>query len=125
MTVTVSSQIQVLNPSISVGATGHLTQITTLANLNGNPATIQSFTETCSLGSAAIQTGAQSVRWTNSNYYYHQCEAGTNQQCTASYVIRNSSNGQTHSGTAAITLLPQGQSLPPGQSCPEPQRAGI
>ncbi len=125
VTVTVSSQIQVLNPSISVGATGQLTQITTLANLNGYAATIQTFTETCTLASAAIQTGAQSVRWTNSNYYYHQCESGANQQCTASYVIRNSSNGQTHSGTSAVTVLPQARSLPPGQSCPEPQKGGI
>lgn len=124
VTVTLPAQIQVLNPSIQVGATGQLTQITTLANLNGNPATIQSFTETCGTAGAAIQTGAQKVKWTNSNNYYYQCETGTTEQCSASYVIRNSNTGQTYPGTATITVLPQSQSLPPGQSCPVPNFAG-
>lgn len=118
VTVTPPPAIQVLNPSIQVGASGQVTGITTLANLNGNPATIHSFTETCTKASVSIQSGAQGVVWTNSNTFLRRCEIGINQQCTASYVIRNSSNGQLHSGTAAITVLAQGQSLPPGQSCP-------
>jgi YD repeat-containing protein len=110
--------IQVLNPSIPVYASGQLTSITTLANLNGQPATIHSFSETCALAGAVIQSGAQSVRWTNSNFYLADCEPGNDQQCTASYVIRSSSTGQLHSGTASITVVAQGQSLPPGQFCP-------
>ena len=110
--------IQVLNPSIPVYASGQSTSITTLANLNGYPATIHSISETCALAGAVIQSGAQSVRWTNSNFYLADCEPGNDQQCSASYVIRNSSTGQLHSGTASITVVAQGQSLPPGQYCP-------
>ena len=120
VTVTTASQsgIQVLNPSIQVFASGQLTQIGTLASLNGNPATIHSFSESCALAGAVIESGAQSVRWTNSNIYLADCEPGNDQQCSASYVIRNSGTGQLHSGTASITVVAQGQSLPPGQSCP-------
>jgi len=110
--------IQVLNPSIAVYASGQLTSITTLANLNGYPATIHSLSETCGLAGAVIESGAQRVRWTNSNFYLADCEPGNDQQCSASYVIRNSSTGQLHSGTASITVVAQGQSLPPGQYCP-------
>jgi YD repeat-containing protein len=112
------SGIQVLNPSIQVYASGQLTSITTLANLNGNPATIHSFSESCALAGAVIESGAQGVRWTNGNFYLADCEPGNDQQCSASYVIRNSSTGQLHSGTASITVVGQGQSLPPGQYCP-------
>jgi YD repeat-containing protein len=120
VTVTVAAQptIQVLNPSIQVGASGHITQITTLANLNDHPATVHSFSETCSKAGAVIESGAQSVRWTNSNLFTRGCEVGVNQQCNASYVIRRSSDGQLYSGSAAITVLAQGRSLPPGASCP-------
>jgi YD repeat-containing protein len=120
VTVTIAgpSGIQVLNPSIQVNASGQVTSITTLANLNGNPATIHSFSESCVLAGATIESGAQGVRWTNSNFYLADCEPGSDQQCTASYVIRNSSTGQLHSGTASITVVAQGQSLPPGQYCP-------
>lgn len=120
VTVTLAAPpgIQVLNPSIQVYASGQLTSITTLANLNGYPATIHSFSETCPLAGAVIESGAQGVRWTNSNFYLADCEPGSDQQCSASYVIRNSSTGQLHSGTASITVVAQGQSLPPGQYCP-------
>jgi len=112
------SGIQVLNPSIQVQASGQVTPITALASLNGNPATIHSFTESCALAGAVIESGAQGVRWTNGNFYLSDCESGIDQQCSASYVIRNSSTGQLHSGTASITVVAQGQSLPPGQYCP-------
>jgi YD repeat-containing protein len=120
VTVTIAAPpgIQVLNPSIPVYASGQLTSITTLANLNGQPATIHSFTESCGLAGAVIESGAQGVRWTNSNFYLADCEPGNDQQCSASYVIRNSGTGQLHSGTASITVVAQGQSLPPGQYCP-------
>lgn len=120
VTVALPSQptIQVLNPSIAVYASGQLTSITTLANLNGYAATIHSFSETCALAGAVIDSGAQRVRWTNSSFYLADCEPGDDQQCTASYVIRNSSTGQLHSGTASITVVAQGHSLPPGQYCP-------
>ena len=120
VSVTTASQsgIQVLNPSIQVFASGQVTQIATLANLNGNPATIHSFSESCALAGAVIESGAQGVRWTNSNFYLAECEAGNDQQCSASYVIRNSTTGQLHSGTASITVVAQGQSLQPGQYCP-------
>lgn len=120
--VTVSSAsppgIQVLSPSIQVYGSGQVTQISTLANLNGNPATIHSFSAPCALADAAIQIGAQSVRWTNSNFFFAECEPGIDQQCSASYVIRNSTTGQLHPGTASITAVAQGQNLPPGQYCP-------
>jgi len=120
VTVTVASQsgVQVLNPSIQVHASGQVTQIATLANLNGHPATIHSFSESCGLAGAVIQSGAQSVGWTNSNFFWAGCEAGIVQQCSASYVIRNSTTGQLHSGTASIAVVAQAQSLPPGQYCP-------
>jgi YD repeat-containing protein len=118
VTAAAPSGIQVLNPSIQVHASGQLTSITTLANLSGNPATIHSFSEGCALAGAVIESGAQGVRWTNSNFYLADCEPGNDQQCSASYVIRNSSTGQLHSGTASITVVAQGQSLPPGQYCP-------
>ena len=118
VTIPPPPSIQVLNPSIQVGATGQATQITTLANLNGIPATINSFAETCTTASAVIQSGAQSVQWTNANTFWRGCEPGVNEQCTASYVIRNSSTGQLHSGTSAITVLAQGRNLPGGQVCP-------
>jgi len=120
VTVTIASPsgIQVLNPSIQVFASGQVTQIATLANLNGYPATVHSFSESCAVAGAAIQSGAQGVRWTNSNFFLADCEAGIDQQCSASYVIGNSTTGQLHSGTASITVVAQGQSLPPGQYCP-------
>jgi YD repeat-containing protein len=118
VTMAAPSGIQVLNPSIPVYASGQLTSITTLANLDGNPATVHSFSESCALAGAVIESGAQGVRWINSNFYLAECEPGSDQQCTASYVIRNSSTGQLHSGTASITVVAQGQSLPPGQYCP-------
>jgi hypothetical protein len=76
------------------------------------------FLESCALAGAVIESGAQGVRWTNSNFYLADCEPGFDQQCSASYVIRNSSTGQLHSGTASITVVAQGQSLQPGQYCP-------
>jgi hypothetical protein len=118
VTTAAPSGIQVLNPSIQVHASGQLTSITALANLNGNTASIHSFSESCALAGAVIESGAQGVRWTNSNFYLADCEPGLDQQCSASYVIRNSSTGQLHSGTASITVVAQGQSLPPGQYCP-------
>lgn len=120
VTVTLAAPpgIQVLNPSIQVLTSGQLTSITTLANLNGHAATIHSFSESCSLASAVIESGAQGVRWSNSNHYLADCEPGNDQQCGASYVIRNSTTGQLHSGTASITVVAQAQSLPPGQYCP-------
>jgi YD repeat-containing protein len=117
VTVAIPVSIQVLNPSISVGATGQITQITTLANLNGNAATINSFTVTCTKASAAIQGGSQGVVWTNSNTYDPACTVGDNLQCTASYAIRNSSSGQLYPGTSAITVVAQAKSPPPGQGC--------
>lgn len=120
VTVTIAAPpgIQVLNPSIQVNASGQLTSITTLANLNGHVATIHSFSETCALAGAAVESGSQGVRWTNNNVYLADCEPGNDQQCSASYVIRNSSTGQLHSGTASIVVVAQGQSLQPGQYCP-------
>lgn len=120
VTVTLAAPpgIQVLNPSIQVLTSGQLTSITTLANLNGHATTIHSFSESCALAGAVIESGAQGVRWSNSNYYLADCEPGNDQQCSASYVIRNSTTGQLHSGTASITVVAQGQSLPPGQYCP-------
>ncbi len=114
VTVTIAAppSIQVLNPAIQVGATGQLTQITTLANLNNHAATIYSFTENCSKASAAIQSGAQSVRWTNSNTYPLGCDVGDNLQCSATYVIRDSDSGQQYSGTASVTVVAQGVSQP-------------
>lgn len=120
VTVTIASPsgIHVLNPSIQVLWSGQVTSISTLAGLNGHPATIHSFAESCALAGAVIESGAQGVRWTNSNFYVADCEPGNDQQCSASYVIRNSGTGQLHSGTASITVVAQGQSLPPGQYCP-------
>jgi hypothetical protein len=120
VTVAIASPpgIQVLNPSIQVFASGQVSQIATLANLNGIPATIHSFSESCALAGAVIESGAQGVRWTNSSFYLADCEPGYDQQCSASYVIRNSGTGQLHSGSASITVVAQGQSLPPGQYCP-------
>ena len=112
VTVAAPPSIQVLNPAIQVGATGQLTQITTLANLNNHAATIYSFTENCSKAGAAIQSGAQSVRWTNSNTYPLGCDVGDNLQCSATYVIRDSGNGQQYSGTASVTVIAQGVSQP-------------
>jgi hypothetical protein len=119
VTVTIAAppSIQVLNPAIQVGATGQLTQITTLANLNGRAATIDSFLETCSKASAAIQSGAQAVRWTNGNRFTLGCEVGTDIQCSASYVIRDSGSGQQYPGTASITVIAQGVSPSPGKQC--------
>jgi YD repeat-containing protein len=118
VTIVSPSGIQVLNPAIQVFASGQVTQIATLANLNGHSATIHSFSESCALAGAVIESGAQGVRWSNSNFYLADCEPGLGQQCSASYVIRNSSTGQLHSGTASITVVAQAQSLPPGQYCP-------
>jgi len=119
VTVVIVSQsgIQVLNPSIQVVASGQITQITTLANLNNNPATVHSFSESCSLAGAVIESGAQRIRWSNSNFFWAGCDVGISEQCSASYVIRNSTTGQLHSGTAPITVVAQGQSLPPGENC--------
>lgn len=110
--------IETLNPSIQVGATGYLTQITTLANLNGNPGTIYSFSETCSKATVAIQSGSQSVSWTNGNFYLLTCEAPVPEQCSATYTIRNSNTGSLHTGTASITVTARPQTLPPGSACP-------
>jgi len=118
VTIASPSGIQVLNPSIQVHGSGQVTQIATLANLNGHPAAIHSLSESCALAGAVIQSGGQSVRWTNSNFFLADCEPGNDQQCSASYVIRNSTTGQLHSGTASITVVAQGQSLQPGQYCP-------
>lgn len=119
---TVTSPIQVLNPAITVGYTGQLTGISVLANLNGNSATIHSFSlSSCTYpanAGATIQSGAQSVRWTNHTYYYYQCEVGNDGQCSASYVIRNSGNGQLHNGSSVVTVTAQPQELPPGYQCP-------
>jgi YD repeat-containing protein len=118
--VTIATQpiIQVLNPSIQVGASGQITQITTLANLNNHAATIHGFSETCAKASVAIQSGAQTVKWTNSNTFQLGCDVGDNEQCGATYVIRDSSSGQQYPGTASITVIAQGVSPPPGTKCP-------
>lgn len=118
VTIAVPPSIQVLNPSIQVGATGQLTQITTLANLNGHVATIDSFSETCTKASVTIQSGAQSVRWTNSNLPLAACDTADDEYCSATYVIRNSSTGQTYPGTSSITVIGQYKSPPPGTQCP-------
>lgn len=115
--IAVSAPIQVLNPAIEVSCCT-TTSISALADLNGNAATIQSFSESCTKASVAIQSGAQSVTWTNNNTFTKRCEIGVVQHCSASYVIRKSSTGQLYSGTASIDVLAQGISLPPGHSCP-------
>jgi YD repeat-containing protein len=110
--------IQILNPSISVGATGQITPITTLANLNSHAATIQSFSETCTKASVVIQSGAQAVQWTNSNVPPPGCAVGYDEYCSATYVIRNTGTGQTYPGMASITVVAQSQNPPPGEECP-------
>lgn len=110
--------IQVLNPSVGVPHNNVYTGISTLANLNGNPATIHSLTlNSCPPGTGQIQSGAQSIRWFNSNYYYHQCESGWDIECSATYVIRNSNNGQLHTGTSSVVISAQPMDLAPGQEC--------
>lgn len=116
--VSVVGVITVLNPAIQVGATGYTTQISTLANLNGIAATISTFTEMCQTASVAIQADGQSVKWTNANTYLAGCEAPSPEQCGATYTIKNTSSGQTYSGTSSITLAAQAKSLPAGTSCP-------
>ncbi len=120
VTVTIAGPppIQVLNPSIQVGATGQFTQITTLANLNGHAATIDSFSETCTKASVTIQSGAQAVQWTNSNVPPKVCDFADNEHCSATYQIRNTGTGQTYPGTASITVIGQYRSPPPGTQCP-------
>jgi hypothetical protein len=120
VTVTVAAppSIQVLNPYVQVGASGQTTQITTLANLNNRLASIHSFSETCMSAGATIQSGAQAVQWSNHNFFQLGCEVGYDEQCNASYVIRDSGNGQLYPGTASITVIAQGQSPPPGSECP-------
>lgn len=119
VTVTIAAppSIQVLNPSIQVGATGQLTQITTLANLNGHAATIYSFPETCTKASVTIQSGAQAVQWTNSNLPLASCDTADDEYCSATYVIRDTATGQTYAGTASITVIGQYKSPPPGTQC--------
>lgn len=107
-----------LSPAIYVSGTGQTTHITTLANLNGNAAAIHSFSTSCSKGWAQIESGAQSIRWTNDNWYYRQCEFGSNESCSASFVIRNTENGQLHYSSASIVIAAWGKSLPRGYSCP-------
>jgi YD repeat-containing protein len=116
ITVSIVVPIQVLNPSLSIGPT--TTSITTLADLTGNPATIHGFTQNCAYATATIASGAQSVSWTNANFYYWQCEAPEHVQCSANYVIRNSTTGQLHPGTASVTILDQPRTLPPNVDCP-------
>jgi hypothetical protein len=116
--VSVTLQIQVLNPAINIPAGGTTVSISTLANLNGNAGTIHSFsTGTCPAG-RVIQSGAQSVLLTNLNTYYWQCGGGWEVQCSATYVIRNSGNGQLHNGTSSVTVAADPQDLPPGYECP-------
>lgn len=107
-----------LSPSIYVSGTGQTTHITTLANLNGNAATIHSFSASCSKGWAQIESGAQTVRWTNDNWYWLRCEFGNDESRSASFVIRNSENGQLHYGSASIVIGAWGKSLPRGYDCP-------
>lgn len=116
--LSVNVPIQVLSPTIQVTTTGMTTSIGTLANLRGNPATIQSFSlSSCPNTSAQILSGAQSVRWNNGNYYYWQCEPAQSAQCSASFVIRNSNTGQLHSGSAAVVVRWQARDLLPGMQC--------
>jgi hypothetical protein len=98
--------------------TSQITPITTLAVLNGHAATIQSFSETCTKASVAIQSGAQAVQWTNSNVPPPGCAVGYDEYCSATYEIRNSSSGQTYPGMASITVLAQSQNPQPGDECP-------
>lgn len=115
--VAVEIPIQALNPSFDVTTNGQITSITTLADLNGNSATIQSFVpQSCHNASATIQSGGQSVSWYDDNYYIIGCEIRQHWQCSASYVIRNSNTGQTHSGSAAVTVYAQGRHR--GGVCP-------
>jgi len=116
--ITVAIPIQVLNPSLYVTHSGMTTGITTFATLNGNAGTLHSISlPSCSVGSAQIVSGSQSVSWNNSNFYYEECAFGSPVQCTANYVIRNSGNGQLHNGTASVTFAALPISLPPGQQC--------
>lgn len=117
--VSVQLAIQILNPSIGVPPHNSvLTSINTLANLNGNPATIHSLSQTfCPSGTGQIQSGAQSIRWFNHNNYYWQCEWGSDIQCSVTYVIRNSNTGQLHTGASQITIAAQPVNLPPDQVC--------
>jgi len=119
VTVTIAAppSIQTLNPSIQVGATGQLTQITTLANLNGHPAVIDSFSETCTKSVATLQSGAQAVQLTNSNLPSASCDTADNEYCSATYVIRNTSTGQTYPGTSSITVVGRYKAPPPGTHC--------
>jgi hypothetical protein len=116
--VGVASPIQVTNPTIQVQFTGQTTAISVLAQMNGNPGTIQSFSlSSCPSAIAQIQGGAQSIVWTNNNTYYHQCVLPSNDQCSANYVIRNTATGQSYPGTATIVVVDQPIDLPPGQEC--------
>ena len=109
--ITIRIPIQVLNPAIQVTCCT-TTSITTLANLNGNTGTIQSFSSSCEKGFARIQSGAQGLSWTNDNWFYRGCEVGINEQCSASFVIRNSITGELHSGGASIVIMARGRNPP-------------
>ncbi len=116
--ITVNLPIQIRNPTILVRANGSATQITTLANLRGNSATIHSFSlSSCPSTSMSLQNDRQSIRWNNGNYYYWQCEPPQSFSCTATFVIRNSSTGQTHTGNASIIVETQARDLPAGIQC--------
>jgi large repetitive protein len=110
--------IQALNPTLQVGLTGFETTIQTLANLNGNNATIHAFSVgSCMAGNGTIQSGSQRVRWVNQNTYYYQCEIGWEMQCPYTYTIRNSYNGALTSGSGTAVFQPVAESLPPGMQC--------
>jgi YD repeat-containing protein len=116
--VGVALPIQVTNPTVQVQFTGQTTGISVLANMNGHAGTIHSFSmPSCPTATVQIQGGAQSVVWNHSNSYYYQCEGPSNDQCSASYVIRNTATGQTYPGTASVVVVDQPIELPPGQQC--------
>jgi YD repeat-containing protein len=116
--VGVAQPIQVTNPTFQVQFTSQTTSINVLALMNGHAGTIQSFTVSCpSVATAQIQSGAQSVIWTNNNYHYYMCESPADVPCSASYVIRNTATGQTYPGTATVSIVDQPLDLPPGQEC--------
>lgn len=95
-----------LNPTMGF-ASASVTSIpiATLVNLNGNSATIQSFSVPPYYGSAAIAADGQSVTYTAESIpQAAACEPGTRDKFTVPYSVRASANGSITNGTVSVTV---------------------
>ncbi len=119
-TPTPSAAPTALNPTLNYSSSNtYSIAMSTLAS-SGSSAQITSFLVPSGGGSAAIQSGGQSVNYTAPNIGQPgMCEPAETYTYSVPYTVQNTSGGQSANGTATLNVKgPAGRRPSRGEQCP-------